>query len=73
MSDTGYSSSCVQLEQAPKTKENVWGNLEVLTEHVTHSAPRKHNFPGKKVKALCCFWIHATPIATPGEQPVFAG
>ena len=32
------------------------------------------NFPGKKKgKALYYFQIHATPIATPGEQPVFAG
>ena len=31
-------------------------------------------FPGKKKdEALYYFQIHATPIATPGEQPVFAG
>ena len=26
-----------------KQKKNVWGNLEVPTEHVTHSTPQKHN------------------------------
>ena len=26
-----------------KKKKNVWGNLEVPTEHVTHSTPQKHN------------------------------
>lgn len=55
MSDTEYSSSWVQLEQTPKPKENVWGNLEVLTEHVTHSAPQKHNFPGKNLCAVFGF------------------
>lgn len=43
MSVSEYFSPWMQLEQTPQTKENVWGNSEVPTEHVTHSAQRKRN------------------------------